>query len=191
MNRPSPPSALAALVATILVLVAAPSGLSAQSAEGAGAAARDSAQQFVPPPEPVRGPWWTLWSWQTPHDRLIVGMLTTHLYELDQAPTNNDAIGIIYRGVLGATFITTHGPRGYVVAFERAWLEGTLGPLSTMVGFRAGLVYGYDRRLFELADHTPILPYGQPVLLMRAGPVSLDLTYTWVVVSLTAGVSLW
>lgn len=191
MNRPSPPSALAPLVAAILALAAAPSGLSAQSAEGAGAPAPDSAQQFVPPPEPVRGPWWTLWSWQTPHDRLIVGMLTTHLYELDQAPTNNDAIGIVYRGVLGATFITTHGPRGYVVAFERAWAENTLGPLSTMVGFRAGFVYGYDRRLFELADHTPILPYGQPVLLMRAGPVSLDLTYTWVVVSLTAGISLW
>ena len=143
------------------------------------------------PPTPERGPWWTLWSRPSPHDRLIVGMITTHLYELDEAPTNNWAIGFVYRNVVGATFITTHGPRGWVLAFERAWLEGTLGPMRTMLGFRAGLVYGYDERLFPLAEHTPILPYGQPVFLVDAGPVSLDFTYTWVVVSLTAGITLW
>lgn len=138
-----------------------------------------------------RGPWWTFWSMDTPHDRVLVGMITTHLYNLDEAPTNNHAIGVIYEGVLGATFITTHGPRGFVTAIERSWFEGTLGPARTMFGFRAGLVYGYDDRLFALAGKTPILPYGQPVALVRLGPVSLDFTYTWVVVSLTAGVSLW
>lgn len=187
MRRPSTPTAL---TVAILAALARPCAGHAQSAQGAPAAP-DSVGQFVPAEPPQRGPWWTLWSWQTPHDRLIVGMITTHLYELDEAPTNNDAIGLVYGGVLGATFITTHGPRGFVIAFERAWLEGALGPVRTMLGFRAGLVYGYDERLFELADHTPILPYGQPVLLARAGPVSLDLTYTWVVVSLTAGVSIW
>ena len=138
-----------------------------------------------------RGPWWTLWSTPTPHDRVLVGMITTHLYNLDELPTNNNAIGAIYRGVLGATFITTHGPRGFVAAIERSWFEGTLGPARTMFGFRTGLVYGYDERLFGLAGKTPILPYGQPVALIRLGPVSLDFTYTWVVVSLTAGISFW
>ena len=137
------------------------------------------------------GPWWTLWSRRTPHDRALVGMFTMHVYELEDPPTNNWAFGIIRHGVLAATFITTHGPRGFVTAFERSWWEGTWGPTRTMLGFRAGLVYGYDERLFELAKHTPVLPYGQPVALIRAGPVVLDMTYTWVVFSLTAGVSFW
>lgn len=181
----------AALAAALLAPAAVPEPVVGQAGEGGVPTAPDSTGQFVPPPEPERGPWWTLWSWPTPHDRLIVGMITTHLYELDEAPTNNDAIGLVYRGLVGATFITTHGPRGFAVAFERAWLEGEIGPIRTMLGFRTGLVYGYDGRLFELADHTPILPYGQPVLLARAGPVTLDFTYTWVVVSMTAGVTLW
>ena len=138
-----------------------------------------------------RGPWWTLWSTPTPHDRVLAGMITTHLYNLDELPTNNNAIGVMYRGVLGATFITTHGPRGLVAAIERSWFEGTFGPARTMFGFRTGLVYGYDERLFALAGKTPILPYGQPVALIRLGPVSMDFTYTWVVVSLTAGISFW
>lgn len=141
-------------------------------------------------PDP-RGAWWTLWSTPTPHDRVLVGMITTHLYNLDELPTNNQAIGAMYRGVLGATFITTHGPRGFVAAIERSWFEGTLGPARTMFGFRAGLVYGYDERLFALAGKTPIMPYGQPVALIRLGPVSMDFTYTWVVVSLAAGISFW
>jgi hypothetical protein len=174
-----------------LIGAARPGSALAQSSGGAGGDAPASVSGRSPGVDPPRGPWWTLWSWRTPHDRVIAGMITMHVYELGQAPTNNHTFGVIYHGVLGATFITTHGPRGFAAAFERAWLEGTLGPARTMLGFRAGLVYGYDRRLFELADHTPILPYGQPVLLVRAGPISLDLTYTWVVFSLTGGISLW
>lgn len=138
-----------------------------------------------------RGGWATLWSKRTPHDRLIVGMVTVHVYDFSKPLDQNNALGLVRDGVLGATFITTHGPRGYVVAFERSWAEGRWGPFETMVGFRAGLVGGYDGRLFEQADHVPILPYAQPMGLLRWGGVTLDLTYTWVVMSLTAGVTLW
>jgi len=138
-----------------------------------------------------RGPWWTLWSWRSPHDRILAGAFTIHLYNLGAAPTNSHSIGLIYNGVLGATFITTKGPRGWVVAFERAWLEGSWGPTRTMLGFRAGLVYGYDERLFAMAGILPIFPYGQPLALIRWGPASLDVTYTFVVVSATASVTFW
>lgn len=184
------------VVRSVLIAVAgysaslvAPGPARAQDPGGGDAGSVTAEVQELSTPE--RGPWWTLWSWQSPHDRMLVGMVTTHLYELDEAPTNNWALGLVYHGMVGATFITTHGPRGFVLAFERAWLEGTLGPTRTMLGFRAGLVYGYDERLFPFAEKTPILPYGQPMFLVRAGPVSLDFTYTWVVVSLTAGITFW
>ncbi|MEM7417722.1 MAG: hypothetical protein AAF389_19695 [Gemmatimonadota bacterium] len=138
-----------------------------------------------------RGPWWTLWSWDSPHERVIVGMTTAHVYSLDNGFANNWAVGGIVDGYFGATFITTHGPRGWAVGFERAWVEGSKGPLSLMAGFRTGLVYGYDHRLGWLADRVPILPYAQPVFLARAGPVTVDLTYTWVVFSFTGGLTVW
>lgn len=118
-------------------------------------------------------------------------MTTVHVYSLDEGFANNWAFGAIGNGFFGATFITTHGPRGWAAGFERAWAEGSWGPVRTMVGFRGGLVYGYDRRLGWVADKVPILPYGQPVLLARAGPVTVDLTYTWVVTSFTLGLTLW
>ena len=91
----------------------------------AGAAGRETAETeaLAEIAQPTRGPWWTLWSWRTPHDRIVAGMITTHLYELDETPANNQALGVVYKGVVGATFITTHGPRGFVLALERAWLE--------------------------------------------------------------------
>ena len=185
------PEACALAIVLLLPAWADDAAAQERTPDAAGTPAVEKAGAVEAGGRPVRGPWWTLWSWRTPHDRIVAGMLTTHLYELDEAPANNQAVGLIYRGVVGATFITTHGPRGFVLGFERAWLEGRLGPTRTMLGFRAGLVYGYDERLFGLAKHTPILPYGQPMFLVRAGPVSLDFTYTWVVVSLTAGISLW
>jgi hypothetical protein len=186
-------ASVTACLATLgLLLPAGAERTAAQDRDpSAGTPDTDAVESVVQTEQPTRGPWWTLWSWRTPHDRVVAGMITTHLYELDEAPADNQAVGVIYKGVVGATFITTHGPRGFVLALERAWLEGRLGPTRTMLGFRAGLVYGYDQRLFGLAEHTPILPYAQPMFLLRAGPVSLDFTYTWVVVSLTAGVSFW
>jgi len=55
------------------------------------------------------------------------------------------------------------------------------------VGFRAGLVYGYDGRLGWLAEAVPVLPFAQPVLYTRIGPFTAAITSTWVVVSVTAG----
>ena len=123
-----------------------------------------------------REPWWTLWSWQSPHDRILAGAFTTHFNYLWAAPKNSHAIGLICNGVLGGTFVTTYGRRAWVVAFERAWLEGSWGPTRTMLGFRAGLLYGYDESLFAMAGILPIIPYGQPLALIRWGPATLDVT---------------
>ena len=60
-----------------------------------------------------------------------------------------------------------------------------------MLGFRTGLVYGYDRRLGYVAEAVAILPYAQPLAMIRLGPASLDFSYTWVVVSVTGGLTLW
>lgn len=153
-------------------------------------AAQDSTVPALAEERP-RGGWATLWSRKTPHDRLILGMVTAHVFNWSRPLDQNNALGLVYEGVLGASFITTHGPRGYAVAFERSWIEGRWGPFDAMFGFRTGLVGGYDDRFADLAGRVPVLPYAQPIGLLRWGDVSFDLTYTRVVMSLAVGVTLW
>jgi hypothetical protein len=57
-----------------------------------------------------------------------------------------------------------------------------------MMGFRAGLVYGYDEELGWLAGDVPVLPFFQPIILAHAGPVGVDVGYAWVVMSVTVAV---
>lgn len=130
---------------------------------------------------------WLLWSHESPHDRLMWAMWTDHLGGRHNGISNDKLIGIVYGGFYAATFRTTKGPRGYTMGIERGWLSTTRESVEIMLGYRFGLMHGYDGRLGWLAGKYPILPYGQPVLLGRVGPLTLDLTYTWVVVSLAAG----
>jgi hypothetical protein len=174
----------AAVLTGVTVIVSGVSGASDT------AAAQDASVAALQEERP-RGGWATLWSRRTPHDRVILGMVTAHVFNWSRPLDQNNALGLVYEGVLGASFITTHGPRGYVVAFERSWFEGRWGPFDTMFGFRTGLVGGYDDRFADLAGRVPVLPYAQPIGVLRWADVSLDLTYTWVVMSLAVGVTLW
>ena len=61
------------------------------------------------------------------------------------------------------------------------------GARSPVCSVSAPAFYGYDERLGWVAGKYPIIPFFQPVVYGRLGPVSADLTYTWVVVTLTAG----
>lgn len=136
--------------------------------------------------EPRR--WWALWTRASDRDRLIGAMWTLHLHHLDEGWSNDGTVALIYRGLYAATFETTHGPRAYSVGLERSWLSGDWRWAGAMLGFRTGLVYGYDDRLGWLAEKYPVLPFAQPVIYTELGPVAADFTYTWVVVSLSAAV---
>lgn len=132
-------------------------------------------------------PWWLLWSKTSQQDRVLWAMWTLHIHHVDEGLSSDGLGGVIYRGGYAATFVNSHGLRVYSVGLERKWVSGEWGPLAGMLGYRAGLVYGYDGQLGWMAEKSPILPFVQPVLYGRIGPVSTDLTYTWVVLSLTAG----
>jgi hypothetical protein len=136
----------------------------------------------------ARRAWWSLWSVPSRHDRVMVFMTTIHASHLDEGWSNDQALGVAWRGLYGGTFRTTHGPRGWSLGIERAWVERAAGPFETSLGFRGGLVYGYDRRLGWLAEEYPVLPFIQPLGSVAVGPVALDVAWAWVVFSLSAAV---
>ncbi|MBT8488886.1 MAG: hypothetical protein HKN72_09290 [Gemmatimonadetes bacterium] len=146
-----------------------------------------AAAQGDEPQGPGSRQWYNLGSLPSSQHRVVWGMWTTHLNREGDGWQNDRALGLIYRGLYGATFKTTHGPRAYSLGVERTWASTDEAPVMGMVGFRAGLVYGYDERLGWVAEASPVLAFAQPVLYARVGPFTADMTYTWVVVSVTAG----
>ena len=122
-------------------------------------------------------------------DRVVLGMWSLHLRRLHWGLEYNGTFGLSHRNVFAATFITTHDERGFSVGLDRAWGRARWGPLEAMVGFRAGLVYGYDERLEHIGHLSPILPYVQPLGLVSAGPVWAELSWVWRISSIMVGVS--
>lgn len=193
--RPSPPRGPGAVFLSLLSLLAAAfaagaSPIHAQQATEPVLAA-SSAPSAGPREAPADGEprrWFNAWTVKSEEDRLIWGMSTVHLYKIHEGVSfDPTTVALVHDGFYGATFRTTHGPRGYSLGIERSWLSGSSGPFGGMIGFRGGLVYGYDHRLGWMAEKYPILPFVQPVLYGRIGRLTTDLTYTWVVMSLTAG----
>lgn len=131
--------------------------------------------------------WYNLWTQRSIENRVIWGMWSTHLNRADDPWKNTRALALVYDGLYAATFRTTHGPRAYTVGIERTWATTPRGPVKAMIGYRAGLVYGYDGRLGWAAELTPILPFVQPVAYARMGPFTTDIAYTWVVIAVTVG----
>ena len=64
-------------------------------------------------------PWWLLWSRTSQQDRVLWAMWTLHIHHMDEGLSNDDLAGVTYRGAYAATFITTHGQRGYSLGLER------------------------------------------------------------------------
>jgi hypothetical protein len=116
--------------------------------------------------------------------RMYLAMWTSHLRLNPLAFDNNWAFGLSYRGFFGATFLNSYGRRAFTAGWQRTLVSGSRPGLGIASGVRLGLISGYDDRLMPLAGKTPVLPLIQPFVVVDVGHVGLDVSYTFVVVSL-------
>jgi len=140
-----------------------------------------------------RGPssrsWWTLWSRRSGHDRIFLGMWTFHPFGDDPYPREaNNGLGIQYRSLFGFTCVNSFDQRTWALGIERVWGEARRGPLGGMIGFRVGLIHGYDTELFRVAGETPVLPFAGTVALFRLGPVGGEMSWVYQAVSLVGAI---
>jgi hypothetical protein len=89
-----------------------------------------------------------------------------------------------YSHWFAATFINSWNERSFVAAVERYWVTGEWGFLDFGVGYRAGVITGYDERTLELARHTPVVPFVGPLAWTHVGPIGVNLFYTYRAMSL-------
>lgn len=130
--------------------------------------------------EESRSGWARLVGRRESRTRAIAGVWALHPFE-PQFPELEwtRGFGFVWDQWLGATFINSYGSRGFIGALERHWWMPSAGPVDFGVGYRMGVVTGYDERLFELAGQTPVLPFGGLLIWAESGPVSLDVFYAY------------
>ena len=133
--------------------------------------------------------WWSLWSAASSHDRIFLGMWTFHPFGDDPfLPESNNGLGLQYGGVFGFTCVNSFARRTYAVGVERIWFEAQRGRFGVMLGYRAGLIHGYDTELLRVEGETPILPFAGTVALLRLGPVGGEVSWVYQAVSLVGAV---
>ena len=115
--------------------------------------------------------------------RLYFGMWTTHLKHDVIALDNNWVVGGTYRGVFGATFLNSFGRRSFTAGIQRTLIAAEPRPVGASLGLRVGVVSGYDGRFMRIARDTPVLPFIQPFVSLDVQHFSLEISYTFVVVS--------
>lgn len=116
--------------------------------------------------------------------RLYVAMWTFHFREPDRALDNNWLLAISWGRVYGATFVNSFGRRAYSAGVQQNMARWNLRLVRIGLGYRAGLVTGYDERLFRLAGRTPVLPLVQPLIdLDFVNRLGWELSYSGVIAS--------
>lgn len=118
--------------------------------------------------------------------RLYVGMWTTHLKSDIVVLKNNWVAGLSARGYFGATFVNSFGKRAFTGGWQRPITAVNRRQAGLLLGYRLGFVTGYDGRLMRIARKTPVLPLAQPFVSLDISHIGVEVSYTFVVVSVAA-----
>ena len=120
--------------------------------------------------------------------RLYVGMWTSHLRDIKGGLDNNWLVGASWRGLFGGTFVNSFGRRSYTAGIQRNVAGADDGGDSPSVGYRLGLVTGYDERFLSLASKSPIIPLAQVVGDVGVGSTRFEVAWAGLIASLTPSV---
>lgn len=103
--------------------------------------------------------------------------------DLDRGLQSNSLVGLAYRGYFGATFINSFGDRAVSLGIQRDFTPPRRGSLSTALGYRVGVLTGYDERFFGIGDKFPVIPFFQVVGGVDYRNLGIEVGYAGVVAS--------
>ena len=115
---------------------------------------------------------------------VYLGMWTSHFRHLREGFANNWLLGVGWRGYYAGTFINSYGNRAFTAGIERIVTRGAGGSVVPMMGYRLGLISGYDKRFLSIAGKTPVLPMAQLTGALEMGPTGIGLAWSGLVASL-------
>ena len=123
---------------------------------------------------------------ETPHDSVYLGMATWHLNATSriQDEWNNQMIAINYKSLFVGTFINSFFQRSYTIGLMREVYRKKLTE-NTLIsfGYRAGGLYGYNDKIGDIAEYTPIIPFAQVYVQYQYKIFGVELQYTGIIIS--------
>lgn len=167
MNVTTTRAARAALGAWMALLVLGTSDLGAQvgGSEGPAVSHAGSFSILGSPPE---------------RRRIIPGLFALHPFDPkfpEMAWTRGG--GIQASTWFAAGFMNSYERFSLIAGVERNWWQHEAVGATLGVGYRVGLLTGYDRRLLQIADQLPALPVGGLLVWMDLGRVAVDTFYVY------------
>jgi hypothetical protein len=131
----------------------------------------------------------SIWGRAPDRRRFIPSIWAMHPFEPSfPEPEWTEGFGLQFEMIYVGTFINSYGDRALVGGVEREWASDAWGPVEAGFGYRAGVVTGYDEQLFEVARHTPVLPFVGVLAWVEIGPVGADVFYVYRAITLEASV---
>jgi hypothetical protein len=110
-------------------------------------------------------------------------MWSTHIRDIDEGLSANSLIGLAWRGYFGVTFINSFGDRSVAVGLQRTFSPAREAPVTAALGYRMGLITGYDERFFGIGDKLPALPFAQLMGTIDFRSFGVELNYSGIVAS--------
>jgi hypothetical protein len=108
---------------------------------------------------------------------VYVGVWTSHLTRVRSGVDGAWLVAVGWRSLYGSTFVNSFGDRAFAVGIERDLARADGGTVARGLGYRLGLVTGYDERLVGFAGKVPVLPGLQVLGNMAVGPTGLELAW--------------
>ena len=107
---------------------------------------------------------------QPAQNSIYLGMWSHHFIDADDGYTNtHNLIGMAYSGFYFGTFLNSYEDRAWAVGLQRDVYSTTLGVFSVKVGYRLGLMYGYEDLQFSDTGLFPLFQLYADMCYKRLG----------------------
>lgn len=169
-----------------LVCVGILLGFGAQAQEGPLAQEEEregEAAEVRQDPDDDAGWWRGPWGMAEP-TRMYTGLWALHFTRLHDGFSFHQGVGVNYRGITANTFVNTEGDRTWTLGLARSVVKVEGSDAAVSLGYRAGIVRGYDERLHELAGRWPAIPGAEVTVTFRVWRVGAQITWAGLVASL-------
>jgi len=124
-----------------------------------------------------------LWGTAEP-SALYLGMWSTHLTDPDLDIANNWLIGLNFKGYFLGTFMNSYDKRSWALGVERrVWSVGKKNGLNASLGYRLGLMTGYEERFTMFFGHSPIILFPELISNIAYKNVGFQIGYSYTVVT--------
>lgn len=152
---------------------------SAQKANGSNDKGQDSSDKSGKDES-----FWTFLKGTQPDNAVYLGMFTWHFNPESRAHDrwSNNLIGGVYNSIFVGTLLNSFSDRAFVVGIQRNVYTKQLSQNNQInVGYRLGIMSGYDQRMSDIAKYLPVLPLPELYIDYAYRNFGAELSYIGVV----------